>query len=175
MLLFQVEIPKRAAACHKGGETLEPGQEYFSLLAEGEVQGTYLRNDFCRACWDAMGNTPQTIHGAGSWRSTVPQGKMASDLPKKKDDRALFLLKEALNHQTPENIPEAFVLSLYLARRRLLAMRHEMIQPQRGAFSIYEVLETEEMLCVPKLSLSELQVEKLQLELAKKFKGTTSA
>lgn len=172
MMLFQVEIPKRASLCHKGGETLEPSQEYFSTLSEGEEAGTYQRRDYCRACWEAMGNQPELPTGSGSWRSVVPTIKPVSDLPKKRDDRALYLLKEALNQQTPESAAEAFVLSLYLARRRLIALRHEMNQPPRGALSIYEVAATEEMLCVPKLSLSELQVEKLQLELAKKFKGT---
>lgn len=172
MSLFQVEIPKRAPTCQKGGEMLEPGQEYFSKLIEGEIPGIYLRHDFCRTCWETTENQSQSQQSTSSWKSIVPKTKSASDLPKKRDDRALYLLKEALNNLTLENTPEAFVLSLYLARRRLLALRHEMNQPPRGLLSIYEVLDTEEMLCVPKLALSDLQVEKLQLELAKKFKGT---
>lgn len=174
-MIFQVEIPKRALCCHKGGETLEAGQDYFSLLVDGDSTGSYQRQDYCRPCWEALSKTVKDSQIASSWRSVVPLTKCLSDLPKKRDDRALYLLKEALNSPSKENIPEAFVLALYLARRRLITLRNEMKSPTHGALSIYEVADTEEMLCVPKLALSDLQVEKLQLELARKFKGTGSS
>ena len=171
-MIFQVEIPKRASVCSKGGEPLEPGQDYYSLLMEDDTAGTYQRHDYCKKCWEEEADRKGFHSKATSWRSSVPPAKGLSELPKKRDDRALYLLKEAVNSQAPESIPEAFVLSLYLARRRRILLRHEMKSDARGALSIYEVADTEEMLCVPKLALSDLQVEKLQLELAKKFKGT---
>ena len=171
-MIFQVEIPKRGPICAKGGEPFEPGLDYYSQLLEDDNAGSLQRLDYCKQCWEEISRTKGGRRAATSWRSSVPAAKGLSDLPKKRDDRALYLLKEALNSQSPDQVPEAFVLSLYLARRRLITLRHEMKSDARGPLSIYEVADTEEMLCVPKLALSELQVEKLQLELAKKFKGT---
>jgi hypothetical protein len=166
-MMFQIEIPKRASRCFKGGEVLNQGESYYSALILNDHEQSYHRQDYCLLCWES--NHSKIEGMVSSWKSVVPVKKGESELPKRRDERALYLLKEALsNQESPEAKEEAFVLSLYLARRRLIALRQEL---KRGAapFSLYEVSETEEMLCVPKISLSDLRIEKVQQELSRKF------
>jgi len=65
---------------------------------------------------------------------------------------------------------QAFVLAIYLERKRLLFFRRE-IEQEGHSMNLYEVAETEEMLCVKKVPLSALQIDKVQRELAKKLSG----
>lgn len=165
---FQIVIPRRAPTCSRAFEPFTPGMEFHSVLKEGD-DGEYVRLDYCLKCWEKHREESAQEQIASSWESTVPLKKEASDLPKQRDARALYLLKETLNHSDSDSIAEAFVLSLYLARRRRLLSRQEMKLADGRPAMVYEVAETEEMLCVPKLPLSELQVEKVQQALAKKF------
>jgi hypothetical protein len=166
--MFHIEIPKRSSCCVKGGESLNPGSDYYSVLIKGDEEGVYQRQDYCVNCWSQAEQVPS---GRSVWKSRVPIKKEGSELPKQRDARALYLLKELLTNQiTPTANAEAFVLALYLARRRLIVLRREVEREGQPPLSIYEVLETEEMVCVPKLSLSQLHVEQIQAELAKKFK-----
>ena len=166
--MFQIEIPKRGAVCAHHGEALTPGSEYYSALKAGEQEGLLSRKDYCAACWETLQQNKQLLDVISSWKSMVPPKKEGSDLPKQRDERALYLLKEALA-SSEDRRDEAFVLALYLARRRRLYLRQELKRANQPPASIYEVAETEEMLCVPKVSLSQLQVETVQIELAKKF------
>lgn len=165
--MFQIEIPKRASHCVKGGEFLNQGDSYYTALISAQNEYAYERQDYCLTCWEAIDLPNQAI--ASSWKSVVPFKKDKSELPKRRDDRALYLLKEALSDQEGEGAKEeAFVLSLYLARRRLITVRQELM---KGGFPyfLYEVAETEEMLCVPRIFLSDLRIEKVQQGLSKKF------
>jgi hypothetical protein len=44
-------------------------------------------------------------------------------------------------------------------------------QLEEEKMTLYEVLATEEMLCVPKVELSQIQTDSLQADLAQKLKG----
>lgn len=168
---FQIEIPKRSNVCHQGKEPLLPGAEIYSTLKEGTIEGTYERQDFCLTCWKQLAKENSHHEVCSSWRSKIPLKKEASDLPKQRDARALCLLKEALKSNEPDDQAEAFVLTLYLARRRLLYFRQDLVLEDGQPASVCEVAETEEMLCIRKIALSHLQVEKIQQQLAKKFKA----
>lgn len=168
--MFQIEIPKRASCCVKGGEQFLQGEEYYSALVRQGNEEVYQRLDFCPDCWEKATDLQSSQHMSSSWKSVVPVKKDASELPKRRDDRALYLLKEVLSGQESSSaIAEAFVLALYLARRRLVFLRQEVKREGKQPLSIYEVAETEEMICVPKLAIADLPVEKVQLELARKF------
>jgi len=168
---FQIEIPRRATACLHGQEPFVGGMEYYSVLMDGPSEGIYQRQDYCSQCWDKLSKEKALPPNQSSWKSNVPLKKEASDLPKQRDARALYLLKEAIKSQEPADCEEAFVLSLYLARKRLMYQRQEIKLADGKPALIFEVAETEEMLCVRKIPLSELQVGNVQLELAKKFSG----
>ena len=146
--------------------------EFYSALVESEEKGLYQRYDYCAPCWSLLNVQKLYPKLVSHWKSRVPAKKLVDELPKQRDARVLALLKDAiLQNQSPD---EAFVLALYLARKRLIVLRQEMALPNGGgAASLYEVLETEEMLCVPRLQLSELQVGKIQQSLASQLKDTT--
>lgn len=167
--MIQIEIPKRASRCFKGGEPLIQGDSYYSVVIL-EEQYLYQRQDYCLACWEKAEPLKSMQGMTSSWKSVVPiKREDKADLPKQRDKRALYLLKEILTDQEAVSAKEeAFVLSLYLARRRLITFRQELI---KGGFpfSLYEVVETEEMLCVQKIALSDLRIENVQQELSKKF------
>jgi hypothetical protein len=164
---FQIEIPRRASRCVEGQETFEPGMDYYSLMTEGDFG---IRHDFCEACWQRKASRESFKNVRGFWKSKVPLKKTESLLPKQRDARILSLLKEALFYKNSDDAAEAFILALYLARKRLLILRQEL-QFQEGRAHLYEVVDTEEMLCVNQMPLSEIQTEKIQLRLAHKLSG----
>jgi len=162
---FQIDIPKGANCCSKGNEPLEPGAQYHSVLSDGEGEET-LRHDYCVACWTALEQAPE---GHTHWIGKVPAKKEKRE-PLNRDDQAFELLRCALDSAEPEAKSEAFVLALYLARRRILAMRKEKASDE-GSLQLYEVMASGEMLAVPRIDLSHLQVEAIQKAIAKKMKG----
>lgn len=167
--MFYVEIPKRSLCCVKGGEPFLPGSQYYSTIMLEEKGERYQREDYCMECWK-KGHPSSDSQMISSWKSIVPIKKELSELPKRRDERALYLLKEILvNPNDSSTNSEAFILALFLARRRLIVLRQEVIREGKLPLCIYEVMETEEMLSIPKIPLSDLQVETLRLELAKKF------
>ena len=168
--MFQIEIPRRSQFCAERQEKFEPGMDFYSALWDGENESSYLRKDFCPACWECFlqGQSFDTMRSY--WKSKIPLKKEESPLPKQRDERALYLLKEALSKGGADDQAEAFILALFLARRRLVLLRQEFTRDNGLVKMVYEVPTTEEMLCVQKFALSDLQIEKIQLELAKKFK-----
>jgi hypothetical protein len=90
-------------------------------------------------------------------------------MPQRRDERALCLLKEALTREGADDQAEAFVLALYLARKRLLILRQELVTEDHIPRLLYEIPAVEEMLCVRKLALDDSQAKKIQQTLAIKF------
>lgn len=168
---FLIEIPKRAQTCCKCQTPFKGGEEYQTALFEGAQDVPFERCDFCLPCFQKNVKENADSLPLSTWKSVVPMKKEESPLPKQKDDRAMYLLKEALAKNDEQSIEEAFILALYLARKRILAMRQEVPLENQRKGLVYEVLETEEMLCVPKVPLNELAIEKVQEELAKKFRS----
>lgn len=161
--LFTIEIPKRAHACYKGGEPFLPGWECHSCLIFNEAESTYERQDFCAACWNTQPHPPCI----SSWKTKIPPHKQDAPKGKESTEQALSLLKASLESEASTAPYEAFILSLYLARRRILAARKELLSTSG---IVYEVLETGEMLCVPEVKLSEIQIPEMERQLAGKFR-----
>lgn len=167
--IFTIEIPKRNSVCARGQETLLPGMEFYSILKESS-EGGYIREDYCLACWKHISSEIDLNMIRSLWKSKVPTKKEVSELPKQRDARAMYLLKDALTRQSVQDYQEAFLLAMYLARKRLIYFRQDLILEDGYPASLYEVAETEEMLCVRKVNLSTLEIETLQPILAAKFK-----
>lgn len=163
-----IDIPRRGHYCALGNEPLKEGTIYYSLLEEGETD--IVRRDYCPVCWEKISIKGQRAY----WKSRV--------LPKKREAHkavdfshyAFLLLKEALHNNTEEAQEEAFVLALFLARKRQLHLRDEIEREAGERYFLYEVAATEEMLAVKKLDLSTLKTEKVQDNLAKKFSTCTT-
>lgn len=164
--LFQIAIPKRGTVCAKGQETLAPGSDYYSTLVE--TPEGFQRQDYCLTCWHHHAKKECLEHMRTYWKSKVAAKKEVSDLSRNRDDRALELLKQALAH---EEHAEAFVLALYLARRRRIYLRQQHHQEDGKVLNLYEVAATEEMLAVRKLALSQLDIDVIQQKLALQMKG----
>lgn len=165
---FAIEIPRRALTCCGCQKPFIGGEEYHTALVEGSDELPLERKDFCLDCWKK--DTNKHSETKSTWKSIVPKKKEESDLPKQKDERALYLLKESIALNTDAGNEEAFILALYLARKRIIALRQEVLIENSRKCLIYEHLDTEEMLCVPKIPLDQLAIQRIQTELAKKFK-----
>lgn len=168
--MFQIEIPRRSQICAHGQEPLEPGDEFYSVLWNGENERQLIRQDYCVACWEKVINQESFRVMRSYWKSKIPLKKESIALPKQRDERAFYLLKEALKSDSLDDQTEAFILALYLARKRLLVLRQELPQLNGDIGLLYEHQVSEELLCVKKFPLSGLQTEKIQLKLATKFK-----
>lgn len=166
---FQLDIPKRAQACAKGGEQLTPGMDYYSILVEDDALGL-VRHDYCTACWEKGAKAEALANARSQWKSKVVFRKEDdAQMHLNRDEKILYLLREAMKEQTDEAMAETFVLALYLARRRLLYLRQEL-EEEGHTVQLYEVAATEEMLAIKKIALSHLQIEKIQQDVAKKLK-----
>lgn len=164
---FQLEIAKRAPQCAACSEAFQPKQKYYSQILEKD-EGELFRRDFCIKCWDSVYGKEQIIT---AWQGVVPIELEKKDEFLSRDQKAMALIKEMIADDTPENRQYAFILGLYLARKRHISLRKEVALKDGRKALLYEVLETEEMLSVPKMELSHLEIETIQKALAPKLKG----
>jgi len=163
---YPLVIPRRSHQCSAGQEPLLPGTAYFSVVNE-DAQGEYVRTDYCPNCWKTVERTEEAIH----WKGKVPDKKKRleyADLSR--DERAMAVFKDTLSSAEKEHHEEAFVLSLFLARKRYLLPRKQL-RKEETLFQLYEVGSTEEMVAVPQIDLSDLEVEKVQKRLAEKMQA----
>lgn len=158
--LLQQDIPRRKQTCFVGQEFFQPGMDYYSLLNEDDT-GKWIRRDFCVDCWEKFAERKGE---ASYWKSKVQAEKKQTHTTADKNEKALELLIEALHSPNAHTLEEAFILALYLARNKKLALRS-----QEENIMIYEVLATEELLAIPKLDLSSLQIDKIQQTLSSKL------
>lgn len=161
-VLQKIQIPRRHTHCAKENEVFTSGMHYHSTLIESEEEG-YQRKDYCLECWNSMEE-----HEGINWASQVPQNKGPDLRDLNRDQKALELLKFA---QEEDNHKEAFILALYLVRKKKMQFREEMVHEDGETYSLYEVLATEEMIPVKKIALDDLPVLEVQAEIASKLQG----
>ena len=159
--LFQLDIPKRSTHCSHQGERLLPGMDIYSLLFEEEHN--FKRKDFCATCWTQIEKGPDSHRGY--WKSKIESKKSLTETSRAA--RALTLLQELLHTPDPDEA-EIFVLSLFLARARQLALRQE-VQREGNLYYLYEIVGQEQFLTIKVYDLSALQIETLQKSLAAKL------
>lgn len=156
MVEFEFRRPGRQ--CSVEGRPLLPGEEFFSVLTEGD-DGSLLRNDVSANAWQGP---PEGC--VGWWRGRVP------DLQKGKVYWApvevlLAFFQHAIDHQQHET---AWLTALLLLRKRILTWNEscetggvrEMILNCPRIQKEYRIRE-----CV----LDESQIRTLQAELAEKL------
>lgn len=166
--LFQVEIPRRARVCAAGEHSLGPGDAYASVLIEGK-KGELVRHDYCIACWEEGAEARWKEAGQSCWRGVVPQ-KEKRQLPEDQSERALVLFKEALAEEGEAKAAEAFILALFLVRKKAIALRKEL-KREGKRIQIYEILSTEEMVQVERFDLASLPVTGIQSRIASQLRG----
>jgi hypothetical protein len=165
---FILEIPKRSRCCHKGQEPFQPGTDYYSTLIE-DPDGL-LRRDYCPTCWDEQTRSVALKQAKSIWKSQVPAKAVNPLEGLNREEKALALFKEAVAAKTPEMEAEAFILALYLARKKQIAFRDEL-QKENEHLYLYEELATEEIICVKKVDFPKTMVDRVQQNLAAKLKG----
>ena len=160
----QLEIPKRNAKCFHQGESLVPGMDIYSLLLE-ETPKEYTRRDFCSVCWERDKHLAEEKEGRIYWKSKIEK----RFIPDKssKTERALYVLQEMLQHPVDQE-EKIFVLCLFLSHARQLALRKEW-EEQGETYHLYEILRKEECFKIKAVSLSQLQIEKIQEFLAQEL------
>jgi hypothetical protein len=169
LLLFPL-IPKRSQRCGFNQEVLEPGSEYYSVVMEDE-NGLIVRKDYCPTCWENSAKQEVLTKTRRYWKSKVPKKQLELPKSQNREIAAFELMREALASKKPEDQAEAFILSLFLARKRILYIRQQLPQADGTIMTIYEVAATEEMIAIQKLPLSQLEVVKVQQRIAAKLKS----
>lgn len=168
-LFFQREIPKRSLTCHLGKETLAIGDHYHSILCDLEDQ-SYQRFDFCENCWQTSAKNEWSQKAKTQWKSIVLAKNVEPQAHQSKDEKALINFKELANKniESEDEKNQLFMLGLYLARRKFLALRQEIKEGQ-AIFQLYEEYATEEMFKVQKIDLATINIEAVQSSLADKL------
>lgn len=157
--LVQLDIPRRNAQCAHQGEPLLPGMDIYSLLYEENGTKKIVRKDVCSTCW---ANFKDKGTSKGYWKSKIEK-KKSTETPARAV-RALGLFKTLLSSPNIKE-DEIFVLSLYLAHARQIAMRKEF-QNENSTYYLYEIPRSEEFFTVKTVNLSPLQIEQIQKSLA---------
>lgn len=139
--------------------------DYYSLLLEDEEQ-KLIRKDFCSTCWSERLAKNEFPNNKGYWKSKIEIKKEIN--AKSRIDRALILLKNLMQNQK-DHESELFVLAMFLAHARRLALRKE-IEHEEEKFGLYEILHQDEFLTIKLIPLTHLEIEELQKSLASKLK-----
>jgi hypothetical protein len=167
--LHQIEIPRRNSSCFKGGECLNSGMEYYSLLSHHDEQAVK-RCDFCVSCWQKFSEEADLTKGVVYWKSRIEIKKDAEVTQEQsKMGKALSLLRTLLQEQHQQE-EEIFVLALFLAHARRLILRKEF-EKEGMSYSVYEVANQEDWLMIKKVDLSHLETSVIQKSLSTQLAG----
>ncbi|PJD97527.1 MAG: hypothetical protein CK425_02550 [Parachlamydia sp.] len=165
-LPFVIEVPKRHQACMLGVEPFVPGMNYCSILIKNEETSDFERLDYCLKCWEKEGKIPDG--NVSYWKSKVPQEKMKENaFTGTHEEKALELFKQAMLENSDD---DAFILALWLVRKKKLILRHCFHDQSGQEIYLYEDPATEETFSVRKIALSNEKVLELQARLAKSLR-----
>jgi hypothetical protein len=160
--LYTLDIPRKSSHCCLQGERFEPGMEMYSLLLEEESE-KLSRRDYCSVCWNE--GRKESDGSRTYWKSVIERKKNEKDLSR--IERGVSILRELLKQPDP-NESELYVLCLFLARARQVALRQEY-KKEGISYQMYEIIRYEEFLTVKVISLSDVEIEIIQKSLAEKF------
>lgn len=167
--LLGMEIPRRAIQCVRGQEIFPVGGEYHSLLLQNE-ELQIIRQDFCTHCWELADIKEK--NSFPHWKGIVPKSAAKRIWPKEQGARALILLKELLEAgaaAVKESACECYILGLFLLRRRTLSLHNEITDASGLRLILCQVVGTDELLAIPKMSITSEQAEILRQRLAPKL------
>lgn len=149
---FQIVIPKRGASCSICQISFASGQEIQSQLLEKE-EG-WLRQDSCSGCFSPI---PKAV----VWKHTIGLEEKKSPETSGRIEKMVILLQKLIESPSQEEHEEAFLLALYLVRKKVLVHRTKM--------GLYENLETGEMYLIPKLDFSHFSAQNAEIRLQTKL------
>lgn len=161
---MQPQIPRRTSLCTGCSNPFEAGFRCFSIVVENEEE-SWERSDFCQVCW---GNEAERAKEKNIpyWTATIPHKQAKIDKKNlSKKERAIALLKEALEKQDMISRQEAFVLALFLSHGRYIVYRKEL-HKEGETFQVYEDTAVNETYCVPLCDLSTVHIHAIQKAIA---------
>lgn len=151
-------IPKRTSLCCGCGQTFLPESEYFSFLVMGEKG--WQRQDDCPMCWKKL-KEKRKEEGV-EWKGKIPRKEIKKGTP---DERANTLFQELCKEQDSDNQKLAYVLALYLERKKQLALRGSLKNKL-----CFEHQETGEGYAIEKLSLGKEELDQIVTTLIEKLR-----
>lgn len=155
-------ISKPSGICCGNGNEIQPGQEYYGALVEGE-EGLE-RKDFSAEYWES--SKPEVYC---YWKSI-----MADPEEKKKifiDDDMLVAFFERLENETEqEKVDFRFVLTLVLMRKRILKYLSSRIEDGKEIWKLRHVPRKEEVEVVNP-ELDESRIESLESQISQIMQG----
>lgn len=149
---FQISIPKRAGFCGSCRAAFQSEQEIQSQLLEQD--NGWFRQDSCTECY-------KPLNSAVVWKHTIGSREIIEPESRDHIDKALELLQRLIDGETQEEFEEAFLLALYLVRKKILVHRVKM--------GLYENLETGDMYLVPKIDFAKFSAYGAQVRLQEKL------
>lgn len=160
--MILLDIPRRAKICTLSAEHFVPGSLYFTRLIPLK-EGEYERQDYSASSWEKV---KDDLQDAIIWKGEVPK-KTALEKKTDKLEKGLEALRTALEGESLEEQKEALLMALFLQRRKNLIARGEI--KKKGVVKLlFEVLDTEEMLAVSKVTLNS-DDSRLQARIAEKL------
>lgn len=164
-MIFKIHIPRRHNKCLNCSKKIEGGNEYHSVLFEqGEEE--FAREDFCPECWVKVNETEKMKQACTHWKSTVPIKPSEDESSKNRIEKALELLKAGIEGEDHE---KNLILAMFLQRKKIIILRQELTREDGSQYLLYEVNGTEEMIPVPKVSITNINVAQIQNEILKSF------
>jgi hypothetical protein len=156
MQILLIKIPRRKRLCDACQQPFPPQSTYDTVVSE--LEEGWMRRDYCSACWQ-----PALKEGAKShWRATIPAKQ---DTPVNAEETLLDMIDHLrLLIEKGSNPPQAFILALYLSRKKVLQKRQEL-EHEGAIVTLYEIKGTEEMLAIPHVDITTLDGTRLQEEL----------
>lgn len=150
------KVPRRGRSCSRSGVPFQPGMEYLSLLREGRGD-ELIREDIALSWWKEHGSEEILNEAKSHWKGHVPLKSEAPKTPDEIFERAFELLESYMQEESPK----AFLVALFLARKKRLILRQELLE----GCMLYEVADTEEMLSIKPYEIDTEEMIKLQQEL----------
>jgi len=133
----EFKITKSLGVCVGCNQELQPEEEIVALVRSSQEEELQ-RQDYHRACWDALGeNTPVNDPDVlGIWRTHVPHPEEKKKLLV--DDSLIINFFERLaGAEEPAKINFRYVLALILMRKKLLV--YEGMERRDGGVEIWKM------------------------------------
>lgn len=148
-------VRKCSKVCDKCEKAFADKETILSRLSFN--QGEYLREDFCRECWD------KDDPGLSSWKTQYLVPPPPAEEAVKKEN-AESLLRKLMAKENDEDLNAIFILTVMLERKKILVERDVQTTEDGRKLRVYEHKKTNESFTVidPQLKLAEL--EKVQEE-----------